>query len=111
MPQRRSYGQSAKKSVVCSKSFLSEILKISGRKAACFTFALGILLLGLWISHEIRDVAKEIEQLQSEMNHLSAQNQEFSSKKTLLTRHDQLKELGKKLRLHPPTNSQVITLH
>jgi hypothetical protein len=103
IPQRRSYIPLAQKNNAGSSFCFSKVLEIISQKTTVLIFALAaLLILAFWSAYETREIAKDIEILQTEESRLSAQYQDFST---------QMEKLGKKMGLHPPTDSQIISLN
>ncbi|MCD6198739.1 MAG: cell division protein FtsL [Deltaproteobacteria bacterium] len=110
IPQRRSYVPMAQKNNAGSLSF-SKILKITRHKTIALIALAALLIMGFWITHEIRKIANDLELLQIEEGHLSAQYQDFSTQMDQLKARSRMEKLGKKMGLHPPTNKQTISLN
>ena len=112
IPQRRSYVPMAQKNNAGSSFSFSKVLNLTRQKTIAFIFALAaLLILGFWITHEIRKTANDIELLQIEEGRLSAQYQNFSTQMDRLKARSRMEKLGKKMGLHPPTDRQTISLN
>jgi cell division protein FtsL len=110
IPQRRSYVPMAQKNNAGSSLSFSKILKITCHKTIVLTALSALLILGFWITHEIRKTANDLELLQIEEGRLSAQYQDFSTQMDRLKARSRMEKLGKKMGLHPPTERQTISL-
>jgi cell division protein FtsL len=112
IPQRRSYVPLAQKNNSGSGPCFSKVLEITSQKTAVLIFALAaLLILAFWSAYETREIAKDIEILQIEESRLSAQYQDFSTQMDRLKARSRMEELGGKMGLHPPTDSQIISLN
>ena len=89
----------------------SKILKITHHETIALIALAALLILGFWITCEIRKIANDLELLQIEEGHLSAQYQDFSTQMDQLKARSRMEKLGKKMGLHPPTNRQTISLN
>ena len=111
IPQRRSYVPMAQKNNVGSSLSFSKILKITRHKTIALIALAALLILGLWITHEIRKTANDLELLQIEEGRLSAQYQDFSIQMDQIKARSRMEKLGRKMGLHPPTDRQKISLN
>ncbi len=111
IPQRRSYVPMAQKNNTGSSLSFSKILEITRHKTIALIALAALLILGFWITHEIRKTANDLELLQIEEGRLSAQYQDFSTQMDRLKARNRMEKLGKKMGLHPPTNRQTISLN
>ncbi|MBW1964197.1 MAG: cell division protein FtsL [Deltaproteobacteria bacterium] len=111
IPQRRSYVPMAQKNSAGSSLSFSKILKITRHKTIALIALAALLILGFWITHEIRKTANDLELLQIEKGRLSAQYQDFSIQMDQIKARSRMKKLGRKMGLHPPTGRQTIFLN
>ena len=111
IPQRRSYVPMAQKNNAGSSFSFSKILKITSHETIALISLAALLILGFWITYEIRKTANDLELLQIEEGYLSAQYRDFSTQMDQLKARSRMEKLGKKMGLHPPTNKQTISLN
>ncbi|NIA08901.1 MAG: hypothetical protein GWP10_03835 [Nitrospiraceae bacterium] len=104
MSQRRLYDSSSK------KALFSRALSIVKQETIVSIFVLGLLILGLWTSYETHNISGDIASMHVEESRLMAQRQDLKSQEVRLKSVTRMQELGRKLGLHPPTDSQIVYL-
>ena len=111
IPQRCSYVPMVQKNNAGSSFSFSKVLNITRHKTIVLVVLAALLILGFWITHETRKIAKDIKLLQIEKGRLNARYQDFSIQIDRLKTHSHMEKLGKKMGLHPPTDRQTISLN
>jgi hypothetical protein len=102
--QRRTYGSSSK------RALFSRVISIARQETVASIFVLALLILGLWSSYEIHNISRDIASMHVEESRLMAQRQDLRSQEARLESVTRLQKLGKRLGLHPPTDSQIVYL-
>nr|HDM99831.1 hypothetical protein [Deltaproteobacteria bacterium] len=110
-PQRRSYVSTAQKNRACDHLLLSKILKMSLNKAIALIVLGALLILGILITHEVRETAKDLELLQREQGRLSNRYKDFTTRLDRIKARSHMEKLGGEMGLHPPTKRQIIYLN
>ncbi len=104
MSQRRIYRPLSK------KGLFSGTLRMARQEIFAFISVLALLILGLWTSYEILNISRDIKCLRIEQDRLVAQNQDLRSQEVRLKSVSHMQRLGRRLGLHPPTDSQIVYL-
>jgi cell division protein FtsL len=89
----------------------SGILKITLNKTIALIALAALLILGFWITYEIRKTANDLKLLQIEEGRLSAQYKDFSIQMSQIKARNRMEKLGREMGLHPPTDKQTISLN
>ncbi|OPL13628.1 MAG: hypothetical protein AVO38_02765 [delta proteobacterium ML8_D] len=101
----------AQKNSAYSHLSFSKILKLTFNKVIALVFLSALLLLGFWITYEIRETAKDLELLQMEQGRLNARYKAFTTRVDQIKARSHMEKLGEKMSLHPPADGQIIFLN